>query len=143
MSLCVIINIRIYRMNEFGKCDCGGNLSPYIDDDVSCSCHINPPCAKCTEERLVCDICEDVIYPEYVKPIKSKPYVQPAPRSDINTGISYTTKRSGVWVIVTGLHRKGMPQNEVKNKLGNFDKYHMFRMKSFTNTGFSASWCTN
>jgi hypothetical protein len=123
------------------KCECGGELIPYIDDDNSCSCHINPPCSKCTDERMVCEECGKIDYPKY-EPIKSN-YKPPVLKSDINSGIDYITKRSGGWHVVNGTNRKGMTLSEIKNKLGNFDKYHMFMFKNSSDTTFSASWTTN
>ena len=38
-----------YQVGETcGRDDCVGEISLMIGDEVNCSCHINPPCAKCT-----------------------------------------------------------------------------------------------
>lgn len=127
-----------------GKCECGGELESYIDDEASCSCHINPPCSKCTDERMVCVECGEIDYPETTPYVKSD-YTPPIyyPKCDIDSGIDYTKESNGGWHIVTGTNRKGMELEEIKNKLGKFDKYHMFQFKYFTSTTFCASWTTS
>lgn len=43
---------------HFGSDCCGRLILPPVEN---CSCHINPPCAQCTNNRLRCDDCgEDV-----------------------------------------------------------------------------------
>ncbi len=44
-------------LNESDLCpeSCGGKLVwPTVDN---CSCHINPPCIPCVNNRLTCDVC--------------------------------------------------------------------------------------
>jgi hypothetical protein len=42
---------------EGGKCpECEGSL--YYPKVRGCSCHINPPCSACTDQRLQCDTCD-------------------------------------------------------------------------------------
>jgi len=126
------------------KCnECNIELEQYIDDDVSCSCHISPPCSKCTDDRMVCPECGEIYKNDYIPSYTGKPYIKPLPKTPIDSGISYITVRSGGWVQVQGTYRKDMTFKQVKEKLGHFDKYHMFRMKQFTGGNFSASWCTN
>ena len=48
--------------------ECKCELEPYIDDEMSCSCHIVAPCAKCCDERLVCPECGDIFYPYDFEP---------------------------------------------------------------------------
>lgn len=42
--------------NKCPNADCSGHI--VIDyPDGGCSCHINPPCSRCTSSFLVCDTC--------------------------------------------------------------------------------------
>lgn len=65
------------ELDEGDKCpECGGVL--VVPETVNCSCHINPPCAACTEKLLTCDECgweyEDTLRPGYVDiPTNTKP----------------------------------------------------------------------
>ena len=44
------------EVSEGGKCpECDGKMVfPKVEN---CSCHINPPCSACVENRLTCDKC--------------------------------------------------------------------------------------
>lgn len=126
------------------KCkECSGQLEQYVDDEQSCSCHINPPCSKCTDTRSICVDCGEIFdnY-KYVKPKHIKIDIK-LPQCKVNELVDYKIQRSGCWVIASGTHKKGMTKQEVKEKLGSFDKYHMFKFKFFNDLEFKASWCTD
>ena len=126
---------------------CNKELVPYIDTDMSCSCHINPPCAKCTDTRMECPECGEIFEEELTHNTNIKPYIQPLLKTPIESNISYETQRSGGWVLVHGTAKLGLTRNEIKNKLGQFDKYNMFKIKSYQKQdyyiSFNASWCTD
>jgi len=48
--------------------ECGIELQPYVDDEMSCSCHICAPCSKCSDERMMCPECGDIFYPDDFEP---------------------------------------------------------------------------
>ena len=50
----------LYGVEEFETCyrdGCRGVIEVVQDEDLSCSCHINPPCAKCTGGIFTCSEC--------------------------------------------------------------------------------------
>ena len=125
-------------------------LIPCVDDNISCSCHIAPPCIKCTDTREECPNCGEVYNDTYDDDLSKYLPEQPLPQSSINAGISYSTKREGSWVVVSGTHREGMTRKDVMKKLADIHKYKnefhehdMFRMESFKETTFEASWVTD
>ena len=125
------------------KCEiCNVVLVPHVDDDCSCSCHLCAPCAKCTDDREECPKCGEIYSPEYV-PLEKSTYDRPLPRCPIDAGIDYTVTRAGGWVQVRGTKREGLTTDMVKDRLGNFDKYHMFKFKLWGANTFSASWCSD
>mgnify|MGYP000208557102 CR=1 FL=1 len=65
--------------DECGVTGCTGHYQFVTDHkDASCSCHINPPCAKCTDQHLECDTCGDEIHEDRMNDF----VMQVTPRQD-------------------------------------------------------------
>ena len=45
--------------------ECKGVIAEY-ETELSCSCHIHPPCSKCTEDRRYCPECDWYSKDDYV-----------------------------------------------------------------------------
>lgn len=53
------------------KCNrngCNGVIIEH-ETDTSCSCHINPPCSHCTEDRNYCPVCGWEGADDYIEPV--------------------------------------------------------------------------
>lgn len=123
---------------------CGQPMVKYIDDDVSCSCHLNAPCSKCTDDRMICEICGEINTPIYQKSTNMPAKVSWAFDKPIEKdGVTYKIERSGAWTVAKGIYASGKTQNEIKNILGTFDKYSLFKFRHFANNKFVASWCND
>jgi len=108
-----------------GRDGCGG-LMVEVDDDSSCSCHINPPCSHCVDMEYECDTCGYLVEkPDHSKAsnwatIKPK-YIQ---KSDIQL---YKELKDGVfgyvtiygeyyWMEAKGKYPAGMKSSEILSK---------------------------
>ena len=56
------------KLTEMICPECNVELEPYIDDEMSCSCHISAPCAKCCDDRMICPECGDIFAPDDFEP---------------------------------------------------------------------------
>lgn len=118
--------------------NCIGFIVSDVDEDQGCSCHINPPCSKCTS-GVHCDECgwsSDDEYntnivsttPSYV--FKYETWEELC--SDVNNNhkiISDIISRSGAWKVYKIRYPLNITLDEVLNHLGYNDKYCMPRFK--------------
>lgn len=52
-----INEIGIFKGEVCNREGCDGIIDEH-DSDYGCSCHINPPCSYCVDDRCFCPICD-------------------------------------------------------------------------------------
>lgn len=106
-------------LEEGDKCpDCGAALSfPKVE---GCSCHINPPCSACVNNRLTCkcgfvDDAPDYKQVPVVPGLSMREY---RPRPLDNTKIDYRIKTHTHFTqICEGVYPEGTSSDEVRKKV--------------------------
>jgi hypothetical protein len=103
---------------EDDRCPECGKGKLYYPPVENCSCHINPPCSACTDNKLICDKCGyepeepefkdiPVAYGLFMREYKPKPLD--------NTKIDYRIKmHTGSTMIKEGVYPKGTPIEKVR-----------------------------
>ena len=118
--------------------DCTGILK--YREVENCSCHINPPCNSCTDNKLVCPTCDwsEDEDPPY-KRVEPNPVVY-TPRKLDNTKIDFRSKmHTNSSMIKEGVYPEGTSQDEVRQKVkgsfgGRFEYFGngMFKFIAYT-----------
>lgn len=132
--------------SDLGNCpECDGELVEHIPkelEDISCSCHISPPCSKCVSigRYGLCKKCDDII--DFMdigwnKP-KSKPsrgisdrYIRKTRTiDDLEDGVfGYISEPKYARTDYVGKYPKGMTADELLDKFNTCFGYRGFSMK--------------
>ena len=121
---------------------CKGVIDEYESELDGCSCHINPPCSFCTEDRNYCPECgwegkDDVTINDYRSSIDKYTgvYKNYELRKLDNTRIDwYSKSHTHFSMIKEGVYPEGTTQKEVLEKVkgtfgGRFDYFENGKFK--------------
>jgi hypothetical protein len=122
-------NVQNYGFVSGDVCNrnkCKGVIAEH-DTDQGCSCHINPPCSKCTEDRHFCPECDWHSKDDYVENLngyvcqvdsKTRNFNSWEPRKLDPTKIDYrVSSHTNSSQICEGVYPKGTTQAQILERV--------------------------